>query len=379
MPPLRSCLYSASQPARRLVAVACTALALGCTSAFAQADPPGPPRPGHAKANESAPEKPSPWIFAPVFSSNPKLGTALGAMAGYVHLFGRESRPSMFAFTAQYSNTGSLVAGAFARTSFDADHQRLNAAFAFGNVRNDYEDYLGTGVPLRNNAELKSFIGRYLYRVRGNWFLGAQAIYQNFGIAGETTMDEAILDILGVAPYKSGGLGVVGYYDSRDNDFKPTRGTIFSLNNLAYRESLGGIENFDVYRVDFRRYVPYGDGNVFAFRQLNHLTHDAPTQNLSPVQLRGYKVGQYTGEYMSQIEGEMRLKLADRWTSTLFAGMACTYGQGKSCSDSTNLFPMAGAGVQYVLKPEIGIVLSLEYAQGKAGNRGLILKTGYSF
>jgi len=359
----------------RAVGALCMVWALSCTATAQGSDPPAPDG-----AQAAAPvKKPSPWLFAPVLTSNPKLGTTVGATGGYLHFFDSASRPSMFAATAQYSNTGSIVAGAFARTSFNADHQRLNAALTYGNIKNDYDDYLGTGVPLRNNAGLRSFIGRYLYRVHGDWFVGAQGIYQNFAIAGDTATDDLLLDILGIAPYKSGGLGVVAYHDSRDNDFKPTEGWILSLNNLAYREALGGVQNFDVYRADYRHYSPFGEGNVFAFRQLNHFTHDAPTQNLSPVQLRGYKVGQYTGEFMSQVEGEARLAIANRWTATLFAGVACTYGNGKSCSQRSNLFPMAGAGVQYVLKPEVGIVLNLEYAQGKAGNNGIILRTGYAF
>jgi hypothetical protein len=360
-----------------LVGALSTALALSCTN-FAQADEPRASA-GDAKAPTPVHKKPSPWILTPVFSSNPKLGTTLGATAGYLHFFDRKSRPSIFAATGQFSNTDSVVSGVFARTSFDADHQRLNAAVTFGNIKNDYDDYLGTGVPLRNDAQLKSFIARYLYRVHGDWFVGAQGIYQNFAIAGDTAFDDLVLDILGIAPYKAGGLGLVAYHDSRDNDFKPTEGWVVSANNLAYRESLGGAQDFDVYRIDFRHYIPHGKGNVFAFRQLNHLSKDAPTQNLSPVQLRGYKVGQYTGEYMSQIEGEARIKLADRWTATLFAGIACTYGGGKTCSEGANLFPMAGAGVQYVLKPEVGIVLNLEYAQGKSGSNGVILRTGYAF
>ena len=355
-----------------------TCIVAWCAPAFAQADkPPAPP--SDAQAAMSAPKKPSPWILAPVFTSNPKLGVTLGGTVGYLRFFDPESRPSMFAATGQYSDTESIVAGIFAKTSFAADHQRLNVAGTFGNIKNDYDDYLGTGVPLRNEAELKSVIARYLYRVYGNLFVGGQGIYQNFNIAGETPTDEAILDILGVAPYKSGGIGVVAYYDSRDNDFKPTQGWVASLNNLAYRESLGGETNFDVYRADFRHYFSPGDRMVLAFRQLNHLTDDAPTQNLSPIQLRGYKTGQYTGKYVSQIEGEVRLKLANRWTSNIFAGAGCTYGDEKSCSDNANIFPMGGAGIQFVLKPALGIVLNLEYAVGKSDNSGVILKTGYSF
>ena len=200
-----------------------------------------------------------------------------GATVAYLHQFDPKSRPSIFGVTAQYTNTESIVGGAFARTSFDQDRQRLNAGLAYGNIKNDYNDYLGTGVPLRNNAGLKSFISRYLYRVYGDWFVGAQGIYQNFAIAGDTAFDDLVLDILGVAPSKAGGLGLVAYYDTRDNEFKPGKGWVLSLNNLAYRESLGGDQNFDVYRVDIRHYIPFGEGNIFAFRQLNHLTSDAPT------------------------------------------------------------------------------------------------------
>ena len=126
--PFKSRPYRASAPTRRLLGAGCAALALGYTSAIAQADQPVAAPPGDAQAPASAPEKPSPWLFAPVFTSNPKLGTTLGATAGYLHLFDPKSRPSMFAATGQYSNTGSMVAGLFARTSFDADHQRLNVA-----------------------------------------------------------------------------------------------------------------------------------------------------------------------------------------------------------------------------------------------------------
>ena len=87
----------------------------------------------------------------------------------------------------------------------------------------------------------------------------------------------------------------------------------------------------------------------------------------------------YSGDYLSQIEGEFRLRVAERWTATVFAGIACTYGGGKNCSDSVNLFPAIGAGIQYILKPAVGIVLNLEYAQGKAGSYGVLLKTGYAF
>jgi hypothetical protein len=38
-----------------------------------------------------------------------------------------------------------------------------------------------------------------------------------------------------------------------------------------------------------------------------------------------------------------------------------------------------GGGVQYLLKPQAGVVLNLEFAQGADGSYGLYLKIGYGF
>jgi hypothetical protein len=341
----------------------CSALALTCQTLPAQ----------------TTTEEKSSWLLAPILQSNPKLGTSLGVIGGYLHTYDEKSRPSIFALQGQYSDTDSIVAGGFARTSFDDDQQRIIAGVLYGYVKNDYDDYLGTGVPLKSDGELRSFLARYLYRVKGNWFAGAQATYQNFGVGGETAFDDQVLDILGVQPYNSGGLGLVAYYDSRDDENMPVRGSVFSLNTMAYRESLGGEEDFDIYRLDIRYFVPHGDRNVLAIRQLNHFTRNAPTQVRAPVQLRGYKIGQYNGDYMSSVEIEERWRIAEKWTATLFAGVACTYGGDQTCSDTEQRYPAWGAGIQYVIKPAQGIVANLEYAQGKDDNYGTYLKVGYAY
>src|SRR4051812_6404025 len=333
--------------------IACGTVAMSCSSALAQSTVEGS---GVSTTEDTLTKfEQSPWLLAPVFQSNPKLGTSLGAMAGYINYFDPKSRPSIFAVMAQHSNTDSTIGGGFAKTSFDEDRQRLLAGLVYGYVKNDYDDYLGTGVPLKSNGEMKSFITRYQYRVYGNWFLGVQGVYQNVAVTGETQFDNDFLDLVGVRPYKSGGAGLVAQYDSRDNENTPTKGWLLNLNNMAYRESLGGENDFDVIRADFRYYIPHGDGHVLAVRQLNQFTSDAPTQAKSSVQLRGYKIGQYNADYMSQIEAEERYRFAEKFTASVFLGIACTYGAGKNCSDEKNLYPAGGVGVQYALKPKEGI------------------------
>ena len=82
---------------------------------------------------------------------------------------------------------------------------------------------------------------------------------------------------------------------------------------------------------------------------------------------------------MSSIEAEERFRLSEKFTATLFAGVACLYGSGQDCTDSVNTYPAGGVGVQYILKPKEGIVLNLEYALGKKDDYGVYLKMGYAY
>lgn len=151
------------------------------------------------------------------------------------------------------------------------------------------------------------------------------------------------------------------------------------MNNIAYREWIAGEENYDVYRLDMKGYWEHWGGHVFAVCQSNHWSVDAPPSASASVSLRGYKLGQYLGEYQSSLEAEERIRFARKWGATVFAGIACLYGNDNDCSDSENLYPSYGAGIQYFVKQKEGIVLNLEYAQGKADNYGVYLKMGYGF
>ena len=64
------------------------------------------------QTSEQPPAARSPWLLLPTFSSNPKLGTSLGAMGAYVTKFDPESQVSIFGLTAQYTDTDSATAAA---------------------------------------------------------------------------------------------------------------------------------------------------------------------------------------------------------------------------------------------------------------------------
>lgn len=331
------------------------------------------------KQEEKKKKEESPWLLAPIFSLNPKLGFSLGAMAGYMFYFDKESKFSMVGVNGQYTSTGSVIAAVVSKLSFGEDHHRVMALIAAGNIRNDYDDFLGTGVPLKSNDELRALFGRYMYRIWGDWFMGGQGISTNYTMIGDTELDEQALDVLGLTGFRSAGLGGVLFHDSRDSETMPTQGLYINANNVAYREWLAGDENFDVIRLDTRYFIPEGGGHVLALRQFNQWTIDAPPSAFAPVQLRGYKMGQYLGKYMSSIEGEERFRLGDQFSATVFTGIAFLYGNGQSLNDPNTVYPNVGAGFQFVLKQKEGIVANLEFAAGKRENYGVYIKLGYGF
>jgi hypothetical protein len=330
-----------------------------------------------ADQDTQPPERRS-WMAVPLVSSNPKLGTSVGALGAYVTMFDPGSQVSIFAVTYQYTSTKSSIGAVVARTSFGADHHRIIGIAAFGSIKNDYDDYLGTGQPLKTNDELKSAAGRYLYRVGGDWFLGAQGNAANYQVLGATPEDDFVLETLGVRGFKSASLGAVAMHDSRDSLDMPTGGWYVNVNNLAYREALGGENSFDAYRAETRIFVQHGGRHVLALRQYNWLTHEAPAGAQASVTLRGYQFGQYLAPYMSSFEAEERLLFGRRWGANVFGGVAGLYGTSDTPLDR-HTYPMFGAGLQFIIMPEKHMLASVEYAQGIEDNRGLILKLGYAW
>jgi hypothetical protein len=336
------------------------------------------PSPDAAAEPVAAQETRSPWLLVPMFSSSPKLGTAVGGLGAYMHVFDPQSRVSLFGATYKYTSTHSQIFSAFARTSSGADHHRVVLIAAFGLIKNDYDDYLGTGQPLKTDDDLKALAGRYLFRATGDWFVGAQGSAANYQVLGATAEDDLALETLGVRGFKSAGVGAVVMHDSRENEDMPTRGWFLNVNNVAYREALGGAESFDAYRIELKTFWQHGGGHVLAVRQYNWSTRDAPSAAQATVTLRGYKQGQYLSPHMSSLEVEERLSFNARWGATLFGGAAGLYGEAPTPLNRS-IYPNIGAGLQFVLKPVQRMNINLEYAQGIEGNRGVYLKLGYSW
>jgi len=321
----------------------------------------------------------SPWLFLPLFSSAPKLGTSFGAMVGYLHRFDDVSPTSTFGAMGTYSNTESLTIAAFSRMYFDQDKQRLLLGAVHGEVNNEYADFLGTGYEVKTTDNIYAIFARYLYRIKNHWFAGSQVVSTNYAISGNDYFSQEFLERIGLTGFSSNGIGIVVELDTRDSQNAPANGSWINFNNIAFREGLGGDYTFDAYSFTAKKFFQHGKGNVLASRIDGRWTDGAPPGGYSTVTLRGYTMGQYLAPHSTLIEIEERYIIKNRWGGTVFSGVASLYGDDLEPFDKENLYPSIGVGITYMIKVEEKMIARAEFAIGKNENYGFYLKFGYEF
>ena len=319
----------------------------------------------------------SPWLITPLISSDPKISTAAGVLAGYVHQFDEESPPSLFGVVGTYSTTDSWYVGAFAKSHFGLDKHRLSTAIVTGEIRNDYSDFLSSGLDVQTTDDVTMFALRYAYQIYGHWYLGPQFVSTNYAISGDNLLSGQVLEQIGLTGFRSNGLGLYTQYDTRDNQYSPSTGQVFEAYNIAFRESFGGDASFDVYSADYQYYLPHGKGHVLALHVKGRWTHNAPPSGYSSVDLRGYTRGQYLSPHMTLAEADYRYSLTEKWGLAAFAGAAGLHGDD-TAEKNGELFPAGGACLFYPLNDE-GMVVRADIAVGTDGNHGFYLQFGHGF
>jgi len=95
-----ACLADTYLARERRVATFASALVL-LTTVHAVRPDAGPATGSSALTEKKKSDKDeSPWLLVPTLSSNPKLGTTVGVMAGYLHYFDPDSKVSILGLNA---------------------------------------------------------------------------------------------------------------------------------------------------------------------------------------------------------------------------------------------------------------------------------------
>jgi hypothetical protein len=312
------------------------------------------------------------FVPVPIPISNPTIGSGLGAALLYLHSK-NDADPkqptSTTGLLGMYTNTESWAVGAFHDGFYFKDRTRLRAAAGYGEFNLKFYGIgnidLGNN-PIKYKADTLAFMPRALFRLpKNNWFFGPHYYYLNI----ETEFD--LSSILPNLPAindqtKTAGLGLIGLYDSRDNNLWPNDGTWFEATATNYGEHFGGDFAYNKLMLKFGQYFPLGEPVTLAYRlDGQFIDGDAPFYDLSQIRLRGFPGGRYLNDIAVTAQTEVRWKFFKHWTALAFGGV------GWIAEDIDVLFddsakPAGGVGLRYMIaeKQKLNIGLDVTYGDG---------------
>ncbi len=177
-----------------------------------------------------------------------------------------------------------------------------------------------------------------------------------------------------------GGIGAMALWDARNNLLNPTEGKYIAFTVLPQYFKY---QFTTLFRFDFRKYLQLQKA-ILALRMMTEMNlGDVPFYANAlyggDANARGYYYGRYRDKNMVIVQAEYRSGMIwKRWGYTLFGGLGEVYAHRYDLSFNL-LKPNAGLGVRFLIDRKENINLRLDYAIGKAGQRGFYISFGEAF
>ncbi len=230
--------------------------------------------------------------------------------------------------------------------------------------RSNEEEYTYTQV-LIEPLFLKNVLHPFLYLGGGPRFNSVRSIEAE---------PEGLLDLSersGANGSTSVGFQVALIFDSRDNILNAAEGAYFELTRGLYSKDLGGSQNFELTKFDFRYYLqPFNKpSSVLAFQFTGQLSHgDTPLFELGRMggkeTLRGYFEGRYTDRHLITTQAEWRQKVSPRWGVVAFAGIGGV-SSSLQAFEFENIRPAGGLGLRFLVDEKENLNVRLDFGLGQ--------------
>ena len=317
------------------------------------------------------------FMPAPIIITEPAVGTGLGLAAVFYHgnLIGRQNPnnpeqqlpPSMTVATGGYTSNGTWFAGGGHVGHWKQDSIRYVGFVGLMNLNIDF--YAGQ-LPLAFNIDGGFLLQQIKFRLgKSKFFVGGKWIYFDStstfkGFEDLLPPDWPNGDVLTGFKSRNSGLGMVGYYDGRDNIFTPNIGQEADLELTRYDESIGG--DFDYW---------YAHAQVLSFHKLHEqfflglrlegvaVDGDVPFYGYPFVQLRGVPAMRYQDERILNLEVEGRWQFWKRWSLVGFVGKGLTDGDIRRFDYDDNIVTYGG-GFRYLIARKFNMHVGIDVARG---------------
>lgn len=335
------------------------------------------------------------FVIAPIPISSPAIGSGLVVVLGYVFQIGNHSTtsPSMVGALGMRTNNGSRAAALGGSFRFKEDQLRIGAAVGRFDVNVDFfgvgplAGHRGIRVPL--NFSGKGFLLQGLYRVHPDQvYVGARFQIRELSTRLNLNGANVPQDIIEAVPRdllraRTVALGPRFLWDTRDNNFYPTKGHQFEVGANFFGKGLGSRFTYQTYSIAFNKYFSLDEKQVIAYRVMGCSANGrrVPIYDLclfgSSNDLRGYATGNYQDRRMFATQAEYRRKLFWRFGMAAFAGVG---GIARELNQfrSDELLPAAGAGMRLRLTNRNPINFRIDYGIGR-GSHTLSISVGEAF
>lgn len=332
--------------------------------------------------NKKAAEKdstiyPAKAIFTPVVSYAPETNLSIGVgMKGLFKMRGSgdETRTSNMPLTVQYTIENKYFF--FSGFEIFSPQERYMLT---GNIRiQSFPSlYFGVGqdTPKTNEEEfayrqiliepifLKNLFRKYL-------FFGSGIRYNR--ISGVEVQPDGLLansEQVGAQGSTSVGLQLAMIYDSRDNILNASVGTFIGFTHGFYGKVLGGDQQYQLTRLDFRYYMqPLGKpSSILGFHFITRFSHgDTPLLDMGRLGgdeiMRGYFSGRYTERDLIATQIEWRQKFSHRWGAVAFVGVGSVAPSIDKFLDKIR--PSYGVGLRFLVDEHENLNLRLDFGVG---------------
>ena len=316
-------------------------------------------------------------VLSPIAYYEPQTNFGLGVGAKILFKPKRAqelTRTSNLPISASYTLNGQFFFFSSYTIFFPEEKWLLRGNLEFRSFPQGYYG-VGNGTTEADRTEIsfKQFLFEplLLRQVTKNLFLGGGVRYNR---VYDTVLDEAtdelpaefsLQDSLGST---SAGLELAGIFDSRDNVLNAQRGLLIEFTQGFYGDHLGGTNNFQLSKLDLRRYQRLNDRSILAINVFGrHTWNDAPAQELStlggPTLLRGFQEGRFRDNVAFFSQAEYRYQGTGRLGFVAFAGA----GQVADRIGDLGLGDFrysVGAGLRLLIVPSESLNLRLDYAFG---------------
>lgn len=327
-------------------------------------------------------------VATPIPVANPAVGNGLAVAALGLYRVGDAPRPWATVLGGLYTDTKTWATLIGQKAYLGGDRFRLTAGLGGGVFNTEFfgigqsAGRRGVSVPIKETG--KGGLVEFLVRVAPNVYVGPELRYLDLDISLDLS-DVRFPDqqIPGIdLDSKVAALGLAAEYDTRDNEFGPTKGIYATGVWLRASERLGGTFDFDRVEAAVNGYHRLDPKSVLAWRGSVCWTGGgAPFYQLCSFgqqsDLRGYQAGQYIDHAMYAVQAEYRRHLFWRIGAVAFAGVG-EVADSFYDMNTRDLLPAGGVGLRFKASKDYDVNVRIDIAKGK-GSEGLYVSVGEAF